>query len=120
MMAGLTGDVIIGILTGLAPSWYWLLLIRVINGVVSSAAMLSVEALLMDTVSQHQRGEASGFVTSMSMIGRNIGPIFGGTIQSISHSLGLGIIDSYRIPYFVDSILALFAVMLVIATKKSS
>ena len=114
LMFGISGDVLIGILTGLAPSWYWLLVIRVMNGVVSSAAMLSGEALLMDSVSPDHRGEASGFTTSMGMIGRNIGPAFGGTIQWFSHSQGLNLIDSYRIPYFVDSALAVFALLLVL------
>ncbi len=113
MILGLIGDIIVGVLTGFAPSWYWLLLIRIINGVVSSAAMLSVEALLIDTVSPRRRGEASGFVMSMGMVGRNIGPMFGGAIQSLSYSQGLSLVDSYRIPYFVDSLLAVLAVLLV-------
>lgn len=113
MVLGLIGDIIFGILTGLAPSWYWLLLIRIIDGVVSSAAMLSIEALLIDIVSPNRRGEASGFVMSMGMIGRNIGPLFGGAIQSISYSQGFSLLNSYRIPYFVDSMLAGVAVLLV-------
>ena len=114
MILGLIGDIIIGALTGLAPSWYWLLLIRVINGAVSSAAMLSAEALLMDSVPKYRRGEASGFVMSMGMIGRNTGPVFGGAIQSFSYSLGLTLLNSYRIPYFVDSGMAVLALLLVI------
>jgi hypothetical protein len=43
--------------------------------------MLASETLLMDMVVPHRRGEASGFIMSMNMIGRNIGPIFGGAIQ---------------------------------------
>jgi len=113
MIFGLIGDIVVGVLTGLTSSWYWLLLIRVINGIVSSAAMLSVEALLIDTVSPYQRGEASGFVMAMGMIGRNIGPLFGGTIQALSYTQGLSLLDSYRVPYFVDSLLAGLAVLLV-------
>lgn len=113
LMLGLLGDVVIGTLTGLAPSWYWLLIIRMLNGALSSAAMLSGEALLMDIVSSDRRGEASGFAMAMGMVGRNLGPIFGGTIQWLSHSYGLSLIDSYRVPYFVDSLLALLAFGLV-------
>jgi MFS family permease len=113
MILGIIGDIIVGALTGLAPSWYWLLLIRVINGAVSSAAMLSVEALLMDSVSPTRRGEASGFIMSMGMVGRNIGPLFGGVIQSVAHSSGLILLDSYRVPYFVDAAMAAFALLLV-------
>jgi len=113
MILGLIGDIVVGVLTGLAPSWYWLLLIRVINGAVSSAAMISAEALLMDSVSPYRRGEASGFVMSMGMIGRNIGPLFGGIIQSVSYSQGLSLLDSYRVPYFVDATMAGLALLLV-------
>ena len=113
MMLGILGDIVFGTLTGLAPSWLWLLLIRVIDGAVSSAAMLSVNAILMDTVSSHQRGEGSGFVMAMGMVGRAIGPVFGGTVQWFSHSQGLSLLDSYRVPYFVDSLLAVLALLLV-------
>jgi len=113
MILGLIADVIVGALTGLAPSWYWLLLIRVTNGAVSSAAMLSAEALLMDSVSPYRRGEASGFVMSMGMIGRNIGPTFGGAVQLIAYSSGLSLLNSYRVPYFADAGLAVVALLLV-------
>lgn len=46
MIAGLIGDIAFGTLTGLAPSWLWLLLIRIINGAVSSAAMTQSSSLV--------------------------------------------------------------------------
>jgi DHA1 family multidrug resistance protein-like MFS transporter len=113
MVAGLIGDVILGILTGLVPNWKWLLLIRVFNGAVSSGAMLASETLLIDLVTPHQRGEAAGFIMSMSMIGRNIGPIFGGTIQWFVFNRGFSELFSYRVPYFVDSLFALIALIVV-------
>jgi len=113
ILIGLVGDVILGTLTGLVPSWHWLLLIRVFNGAASAAAMLPAEALLIDSVLPYRRGEASGFVVALGMVGRNIGPVFGGTIQWLSVSNGFSLVNSYRIPYFVDSALALLAVLLV-------
>jgi len=110
---GLFGDVVLGILTGLAPDWIWLLLIRVLNGAGTAAAMLPSEALLIDLASEHRRGEASGFVLGMGMIGRSVGPAFGGFIQWTAQSAGLSIVDSYRVPYFADSLLALLALALV-------
>ncbi len=104
---------LLGILTGLVPNWIWLLLIRVLNGAVSAAAMLPAEALLIDLVSEHVRGEASGFFMAMGMIGRSIGPVFGGSIQWLAHSTGLSLLDSYRIPYFIDSLLAILTLVLV-------
>jgi len=113
MMGGILCDVILGIMTGLVPNWKWLLVIRVLNGAVSSAAMLASETLLIDMVTPKQRGEASGFIMSMNMIGRNIGPVFGGAIQWFVLSRGLSEIMSYRIPYFVDSVLAAIALAVV-------
>lgn len=113
ILVGLSGDVVLGVFTGLAPSWHWLLLIRILNGAASAAAMLPAEALLIDSVSPQHRGEASGFVMTFGMIGRNIGPVFGGAIQWLCVSNGLGLVNSYRIPYFVDSALALLAVLVV-------
>ena len=115
IMWGLMGDVVLGILTGLVPDWIWLLLVRVLNGAVSAAATLPAEALLIDLVSEHVRGEASGFVMSMSMVGRSIGPVFGGSIQWLASSMGFSLLDSYRVPYFADSALAVFALALVAA-----
>ena len=113
MMGGILSDVILGILTGLVPDWKWLLVIRVLNGAVSSAAMLASETMLIDMVTPQQRGEASGFIMSMNMIGRNIGPVFGGAIQWLVLNRGFTEIMSYRIPYFVDSVLAAIALAVV-------
>jgi len=111
---GLLGDIVIGALTGLAPNWIWLLIIRVLNGAVASAAMLAAEALLIDSVSPARWGEANGFVLSMGMIGRNIGPLFGGAVQSLAVTSGFSLVDSYRVPYFVDAGMAAIALLLVV------
>ena len=113
MMFGVGADVILGILTGLVPSWEWLLAIRVLNGAVSSAAMLASETLLIDLVSPQRRGEAAGYIMSMNMVGRNLGPMLGGGIQWLSVRRGFSLLMSYRIPYFVDSLLALIALVMI-------
>jgi MFS family permease len=113
MMVSIFGDVVLGICTGLVPNWKWLLLIRVFNGAVSRAAMLSSETLLIDLVPPQQRGEASGFIMSMVMVGWNIGPLFGGAIQWFVFNQGYSELMSYRIPYFVDSLLAAIALAIV-------
>jgi len=112
---GLFGDVIFGAPTGLAPSWFWLLLIRVFNGAVTAAATLPAEALLVDEAPKGRRGEAAGFVLACGMIGRNLGPAVGGTIQ-FACSAVVSLMDSYRIPYFVDAALA-GAAMFLVASK---
>ncbi|MCW4013613.1 MAG: MFS transporter [Candidatus Bathyarchaeota archaeon] len=113
MMIGIFSDVILGILTGLVPNWKWLLVIRVLNGAVSSGAMLASETMLIDLVTPQQRGEAAGFIMSMNMIGRNLGPMFGGSIQWFVLSRGYSELTSYRVPYFVDSLLAAVALVMI-------
>jgi len=113
MMFGLAGDVIFGVAQGVAPNWIWLLIIRIINGAVASAAMVSGQALLMDVANPKKRGEVSGMVMAMSMLGHMVGPMFGGVIQSLAIMMGQGLVTSYRVPYFVDSILAAVALGLV-------
>lgn len=110
---GILGDVILGTLSGLVPSWEWLLLIRIFNGAASSAAMLAGETLLIDMITPQQRGEASGFIMSMSMVGRNIGPMVGGAIQWFVFNRGFTELFSFRVPYFVDSVFAAVALLVV-------
>lgn len=114
MVYGIASDVIFGVVTGLAPSWQWLLLIRLMNGAVSSAAMLATETYLVDIVDPSRRGEAMGFLMSMQMVGRNLGPLIGGAVQWASFTQGFSALMSYRIPYFVDSAFAAIALILVI------
>lgn len=110
---GLIGDVIFGAMTGLVPSWEWLLVVRGINGAVTAAAMIPSEALLIDLSPPDRIGEATGFVMACGMIGRNIGPLFGGTIQWLSLSYGFSEQESYRIPYFVDAGFAVISALLI-------
>jgi len=117
---GLIGDVIFGALTGLVPSWEWLLVIRGINGAATAAAMIPAEALLVDLAPPDRIGEATGFILACGMIGRNIGPLFGGTIQWFSISSGLSEQASYRVPYFVDAGFAAISALLIAFGIKES
>lgn len=113
ILYGLAGDVVFGVFTGLVPTWHWLLVIRLLNGAVSAIATLPTEALLIDSVPAHKRGETVGFASACAMAGRWIGPVFGGSVQWFTKASGLSIANSYRVPYFVDSILAVLAFLLV-------
>ena len=120
IIIGLIGDVVIGAMTGLVPSWGWLLVVRGINGAMTAAAVIPSEALLIDSVPANRIGEATGFVIACGMIGRNIGPLFGGVIQWLSVSSGFSELDSYRIPYFVDAAFAALCVLLIAVGIKES
>jgi MFS family permease len=114
IQAGLLADVFLGTLTGLIQNWPSLLIVRALNGVATAAVRPAAEASLVDQVPTHRRGEALGFFLTATMIGWFLGPVFGGTIQSLSQtSLGLSLENSFRIPYFVDSALSVIAIGLV-------
>ncbi len=110
---GLAGDVVFGVLTGLVPSWHWLLVVRLLNGAFSAAATLPTEALIVDSIPIKQRGEIVGFTSACAMAGRWTGPVFGGSLQWITKSFGFSLANSYRVPYFVDSLLAVITFALV-------
>ncbi len=114
IQAGLLTDVVLGTLTGIIWGWLPLLVVRVLNGVATAAVAAPSEASLVDQVPDERRGEALGFYLTLSMVGFNMGPLFGGSIQFLCNQIlktGLG--WSYRIPFFVDSLLALIAFLMV-------
>ena len=114
IQAGLVADVFLGTMTGLINHWGFLLVIRALNGIATAAVSPAAEASLIDQVPKERKGEALGFFLTLSMIGWFIGPMFGGTIQFLAErGLGLRLEDSYRIPYFVDSLLSIIALVLV-------
>jgi len=114
IQVGLLTDVVLGTLTGIVWDWAPLLVIRVLNGVATAAVAAPAEASLVDQVPPDRRGEALGFYLTLSMVGFNMGPVFGGAIQYVSNDiLSLGIEWSYRIPFFIDSLLAFIAFLLV-------
>jgi DHA1 family multidrug resistance protein-like MFS transporter len=110
---GLMIDIFLGILTGLIWNWAPLLIIRILNGVATAAVAAPSEASLVDQVPETKRGEALGFYLTMAMIGFNLGPVFGGLFQSFFNSVGFSLEWSYRLPFFVDSLLAFVAFILV-------
>ncbi len=114
IQAGLLTDIVLGTLTGLVWNWAFLLVIRMLNGVATAAVAAPAEASLVDQVPENRRGEALGFYLTLSMIGFNMGPVFGGAIQSLCNDLlGIGLAWSYRVPFFIDSLLAFIAFLLV-------
>jgi len=121
IQSGLLADVFLGTLTGLVPNWQTLLILRALNGVATAAVRPAAEASLIDQVPKRRRGEALGFFLTLTMVGWFIGPVFGGTIQFLSEtSLGLTLENSYRIPYFMDSVLSVIAIGLVVWKVKET
>jgi MFS family permease len=114
IQAGLLADVFLGTLTGLLQNWTLLLVVRALNGIATAAVRAPAEASLIDQVPKHKKGEALGFFLTMSMIGWFAGPVFGGSVQLFAEKqMGLRLENSYRVPFFVDSLLAIIAMGLV-------
>ena len=114
IQVGLLADVILGILTGVIGNWIALLLIRALNGVATAAVGAPSEASLVDQVPKERRGEALGFYLAFGLLGWTLGPLFGGAVQFFTENqLKVGLDFSYRMPFFVDSILAAVAMGLV-------
>jgi len=84
-----------------------------VNGAATAAAMIPAEALLVDLAPPDRIGEATGFILACGMVGRNLGPLFGGTVQWLCVSYGFSVQDSYRIPYFVDAGFAALSALLI-------
>lgn len=114
ILGGLLVDILLGTLTGIVWDWRLLLIIRVLNGVATAAVAAPAQASLVDQVPKKRRGEALGFYLTLSMIGFNLGPVLGGSIQFLCEStFNLGLEWSYRVPFFIDSLLAFVALILV-------
>ena len=111
---GLIMDIFLGSLTGIIWDWSLLLIIRLLNGIATAAVVAPAEASLIDQVPKTRIGEALGFYLTMSMIGFNLGPVFGGAMQFLGENiLNIGLEWSYRFPFFIDSFLAFVAFLLV-------
>jgi MFS family permease len=79
------------LLSGLAHSYWQLLVFRSAGGLGSSMFSVSASALLMRSVSDAQRAQAQSIYNSGFLIGGVIGPAFGGLLSAIS----------LRAPFFV-------------------
>jgi len=85
--------------SGLATSYWHLLLFRAAGGLGSSMFSVSASALLMRSVHNDHRGRAQSTYNGGFLIGGMAGPAFGGALSAIS----------LRIPFFVYSVTLLFA-----------
>lgn len=81
------------LLSGMAHSYWQLLVFRSAGGLGSSMFSVSASALLMRSVNDAQRARAQSIYNSGFLIGGVIGPAFGGVLSAIS----------LRAPFFVYS-----------------
>lgn len=90
-------------LCGLAPSLWFLIAARALQGVGASAMMALTIALVSETVPKEKSGRAMGLLGAMSAIGTALGPSLGGVLIS-----GLG----WRSIFLVNAPLGVIAFVL--------
>lgn len=90
-------------LCGLAPSLWFLIAARALQGVGASAMMALTIALISETVPKEKSGRAMGLLGTMSAIGTALGPSLGGVLIS-----GLG----WRSIFLINTPLGVIAFVL--------
>jgi MFS family permease len=114
ILAGLMIYSVLCVLFGLASDYYQLLLFRGLQGVASAMVWTPATALVADLSPPGKRGSAIGLYNSISMAGWMIGPAFGsGILWTVRSLWGVPVAESYRIPFFLASVLSLVSCALV-------
>lgn len=114
ILAGLIIYSLLSVLFGLASDYYQLLIFRGLQGVASAMVWTPATALVADLSPPGKRGSAIGLYNSISMAGWMIGPAFGsGILWAVRSLWGVPVAESYRIPFFLASLLSLASCLLV-------
>ncbi len=123
IIMGLSGFVLMQILTGLAASLSMLYLARILGGIFSSAVIPVSNAFLSDITDRTQRRKVlawSGVAVSTGVIA---GPIIGGYLaQSNLHiytKIGHLLLDKFSIPFFAVAFLGVVVLILTIWRLKN-
>lgn len=96
---------------GLAPSIYWLILFRALQGVGATFIFVPGMSLITSQVEESKRGRAIGFVLSIGLASMSVGPVLGGLIIAIL---------SWQWIFYLNAIVALLAIILLSTVKNSS
>lgn len=102
------GMTITATLTGLSPNVWILILLRLIQGAFSGY-INNAYALVASEVPTKQSGKTMGLLTTGSVGGQLIGPVFGGVIADAF---------GYRIPFYIFGCLMLMATVITIVGVK--
>lgn len=121
IIVGLGMYAVLSILFAFASTWIELIMYRALQGVASAMVWPASTALVADMSLPEKRGTAMGLFNSVSMSGWMIGPALGGAIQWYSrNALGMGLLDSFRTPFYVSALLSLASMILVILLVKAA
>ena len=103
LLVGLCGYFMSMLLMGLADTYWMLLLVRAVSGILSSATLPTSMAFVSDVTSDDDRANGMGILGSAMGLGVIIGPGVGGLLGT----------ESLSLPFFVSAGLTLAAAILV-------
>jgi EmrB/QacA subfamily drug resistance transporter len=99
------------VLCGLAPSVYWLIAFRVLQGIGSAMMMALGMAIVTEAFPPSERGKALGFTGTMVSVGIVLGPVLGGLIIGAFSwrwiffvNLPIGILGTWMVVRFVPAL----------------
>ncbi|MDP9782601.1 MFS transporter [Pseudomonas fluorescens] len=80
LLAGIVLFTLASAVCGLAPSLWWLIAGRALQGLGAAIMMTLTLALVGETVAQEKTGSAMGLLATLSAVGTALGPSFGGML----------------------------------------
>ena len=104
LLVGLCGYFISLLLMGLANTYWILLLVRAVSGILSSATFTTSMAFVSDVTSEDDRANGLGILGSAMGLGVIVGPGVGGLLGT----------ENLSLPFFVSSGLSLVAALMVL------
>lgn len=78
LLMSVTGFTVASFLCGLAPSLFWLVLFRIMQGAAGGALQPLSQAVLLEAFPPHERGKAMGFWGLGIVVAPILGPVLGG------------------------------------------
>ncbi|MEJ5292894.1 MAG: MFS transporter [Candidatus Methanosuratincola sp.] len=115
IVVGLALYSILSVMFAFASTWVELIMFRALQGVASAMVWPASTALVAEMSIPERRGTAMGVFNSVSMSGWMVGPALGGAIQWYSrNALGMGLLDSFRTPFYASALLSLASMVLVV------
>lgn len=88
--------------------WWGLLIVRVLQGTASAMVWPAGEALIVDSAPPERRGRAISIYMLFTNAGIVAGPLLGGAVLYYTQEvLGLGLLGSYRVPFYFTSAISL-------------
>ncbi|HDZ13527.1 MAG TPA: MFS transporter, partial [Pricia sp.] len=124
IIIGLTGFVVMNVLTGLATSLTMLYIARIIGGIFTSSVIPVSNAYLSDITSEKRRTKImawSGVAISSGVI---FGPVLGGFLSQTNlhfkYTFGVFHLDRFSVPFILAALLGFVVVLVIVKWLKNT